>query len=431
MKITILNGNPDPNNHVFESYLGRLVESLSASGGQTTLLTLREMDIRYCIGCFGCWVKTPGECFSPDESCQVRRAVLHSDFTLWASPLKMGFPSALLKKMMDKSIPLIHPYFEVDHNEAHHRPRYDHYPRLGLLVEREVDTDEADLAIVSDIFSRTALNMKSRLEFALTTDQPVEVVARAILFAENAGKQAGIAFQRHLPATTGERIAPPRRLTVFNGSPRGRKGNTPIMLDQFTQGFCASGQERSAEVYHLNHLNDLERHTEAFGEAECVLLGFPLYTDAMPGIVKDFIERLEPYRGRTGNPPIGFLVQSGFPESAHSRHVERYLEKLAHRLGSLYLGTMVKGGGEGVRMMPENMNCKLFDTLQGLGRTFGDTGSLDPALLRTLAGTERYPAYLAPVFKIFVRLPVASFYWDMLLKQNGAYERRFARPYES
>ena len=49
---------------------------------------------------------------------------------------------------------------------------------------------------------------------------------------------------------------------------------------------------------------------DAFEKAECVLLGFPLYTDAMPGIVKAFIDRLEPFIGRKHNPPIGFLVQS-------------------------------------------------------------------------------------------------------------------------
>ena len=88
---------------------------------------------------------------------------------------------------------------------------------------------------------------------------------------------------------------------------------------------------------------------QAFAGAECVLLGFPLYTDAMPGMVKHFIEALEPLAGRKDNPSLGFLVQSGFPEGLHSRYVERYLEKLAERLGCPYLGTIVKGNGEGVR----------------------------------------------------------------------------------
>ena len=134
MNITILNGNPDERSQEFDRYLTNLIDTLQAHGHSITAFTLREMDIRSCNGCFGCWIKTPGECFSPDDGHLIRQAVIRSDFTLWASPLRMGFPSACLKMIMDKSIPLIHPYFVVENNEAHHRPRYGHYPRLGLLL---------------------------------------------------------------------------------------------------------------------------------------------------------------------------------------------------------------------------------------------------------------------------------------------------------
>jgi len=424
MKVTILNGNPDAGDQAFEAYLRHLAGALAAGQHQVTELTLRNMDIKYCIGCFGCWVKTPGQCMVADDSHQVCRAMINSDFTLWASPLIKGFPSALLKKTMDKSIPLIHPYFVVDHNEAHHRARYARYPLLGLLLAKGEDADDEDVRIVTDIFSRTALNMKSRLAFSVLTDRPVEEITRAILD----GPASSATFDQVGGPGVGIRVTPPTRLTVFSGSPRGKKGNTPILLEQLLKGFTARAG-RSYELFHLNRLNDMERHRQAFSEAECVFLGFPLYTDAMPGMVKAFIESLQPLQGRPGNPPLGFLVQSGFPEAAHSRHVERYLEKLAARLGSPYLGTLVKGSGEGVRLMPETRNRKLFRALYQIGLAFAETGQFDPQLVRHLAKPERYPAYLAPVFKLFVKTSLASFYWDNQLKANGVYEQRFARPY--
>jgi multimeric flavodoxin WrbA len=251
MKITILNGNPDPQNASFEAYLQSLSALLAARQHQVTLLPLRELDIRYCIGCFGCWVKTPGQCFAQDSSSRVLSAMLHSEFTVWASPLVLGYPSATLKRLMDKSIPLIHPYFVVDHNEAHHRARYSRYPRLGLLLEREADSDDEDLRIVTDMFSRTALNMKSALEFSLLTDQPVERVARAIT-AKKGKKLLG----EYPSPTRGLRLAaPPSRLTIFNGSPRGRKGNTPLLLEHFLKGF-SSLEGRSGQIFHLNHLRE-------------------------------------------------------------------------------------------------------------------------------------------------------------------------------
>lgn len=422
MKITILNGNPARSE--FDGYLGKLESGLEENGHTVNQINLREINFSYCIGCFGCWVKTPGVCSSRDESCEIRRAVIQSDFTLWAAPLRMGFPSAMLKQALDKSIPLIHPYMIVDQGEAHHRKRYERYPRLGLVVEPEFDTDVRDLDIVTDIFSRLALNLKSKLEISLTSDASVDELVNRIV----EGSSSYLPIKKGLSPTVGVSITPPKHLTIFNGSPRGNKGNTPIMLKQFGEGF-ASVAGHTYEMHNLNRLNDHNKFSQDFSEAESIWLGFPLYTDAMPGMVKAFIESLEALRGREFNPPIGFLVQSGFPEALHSRYVERYLEKLAARLNAPYLGTIVKGGGEGVRMMPPQKNADLFQGLQGLGQGFAEKGKLDTELLTGVAGVERYSPLLGPVFKVFLRTSAASWYWDSQLKQNGVYEERFAQPY--
>jgi hypothetical protein len=185
MKITILNGNPDAGNVVFDGYLARLSNVLASDQHEVVVWELREMDIQYCTGCWGCWVKTPGECIAVDDSRDVCRAVINSDFVLFASPVIMGFYSALLKKTMDKLIPLLHPYIVVDQGEAHHLARYDRYPVLGLLLEKSGDTDDEDIEIISDVHSRTALNMKSRLSFTRLTLDPVEEVAGEITNAIN------------------------------------------------------------------------------------------------------------------------------------------------------------------------------------------------------------------------------------------------------
>lgn len=418
MKITLLNGNPQPG--AFDTYLGQLSTALQAGGHTVTQIDLRTRDLRYCIGCWDCWVKTPGQCMARDASLEIDAAVIQSDFTLWAAPLKMGFPSELLKRALDKHLPLIHPYMEVAYGEAHHLKRYPRYPRLGLLVEKEAAGDPGDLQIVSDIHCRTAINIKSRLEFSLTSETPVNEVVKRI-----SDPHPGLLpLPQRLPPTQGTTVSPPGRLTFFNGSPRGAKGNTPAMLAQIAAGFG-----RPSETHHLVRIKESEQMVQAFAAAECVLLGFPLYTDSMPAITKHFIEALEPLVGRPGNPPLGFLVQSGFPEGLHSRYVERYLEKLAARLGSPYLGTVVKGNGEGTRLMPPEMNRALFTQLQAIGAGLAAQGRFDPAALQAIAKPESMPALLGPVFRLFVRLPVAHSYFDNMLKQNGAYDQRFARPF--
>ena len=418
MKITILNGSPEP--ATFDTYLAQLKPALESNGHCVNQIDLRDVPLRYCIGCWGCWVQTPGECISRDASLEMDRAIIIADFVLWAAPLKMGFPSELLKRAIDKHLPLIHPYMVVDQGEAHHLKRYAHYPRLGLLVEKEAGTDERDLQIVTDIYCRTALNFKTRLEFCLTTETQVLELTRCI----SSQSQRPLPLPGRLTATEGMTISPPSRLTLLNGSPRGRRGNTPIFLGEIARGFTGPN-----EIHHLIRLKETDRMVQAFAEAECVLLGFPLYTDSMPGVVKHFIEALEPLVGRKNNPPLGFVVQSGFPEGLHSRYVERYLEKLAARLGSPYLGTIVKGNGEGVRLMPAEANRVLFDNLQTLGMGLAHAGRFDSETLACIAAPERYPTILDPIFRIFLRLPTAHSYFDGMLRQNGAYERRFTRPF--
>ena len=180
MKITILNGNPNADNVKFDNYLKNLSDLLESSQHTVTILQLREIDIRYCIGCWGCWVKTPGECIVKDGSRDICRECINSDFMLFASPVIMGFTSALLKKAQDKLIPLIHPYFEIVQNEVHHLSRYDKYPVMGLLLENGKDADKEDIKIISDIYRRDAISFKTSFCFTRLTDDAVEEVANEI-----------------------------------------------------------------------------------------------------------------------------------------------------------------------------------------------------------------------------------------------------------
>jgi hypothetical protein len=183
MKITILNGSPGENKFLLDDYLLKLQRIITAKAHTSEILTLRELKADYCTGCWSCWVKTPGLCVFNDDSHKVCRAVINADFVLFASPVIMGFFSAVMKKFMDKLIPLVHPYVTVVQGEAHHWHRYAprDYPLGGVLLEKTPDTDDEDIDIIQAIHSRTMLNLKTRNVFTLLINQPVEDVADAIL----------------------------------------------------------------------------------------------------------------------------------------------------------------------------------------------------------------------------------------------------------
>ncbi|HWQ45451.1 MAG TPA: flavodoxin family protein [Longilinea sp.] len=180
MKVTLLNGNPDRSNTGFDRYLTTLADQLEQKGHTTDVIALRDLKIHYCTGCFGCWLKTPGECLLKDEGEIVLRSVINSDVTVWTSPVVMGFVSGLLKKTTDRFLPLIHPYMRFVQEEIHHRKRYDRYPKLALLLQESPHNDARDVEIISDIYSRTALNFMSSLCFTRTMAAPVEEVCNEI-----------------------------------------------------------------------------------------------------------------------------------------------------------------------------------------------------------------------------------------------------------
>jgi len=222
-------------------------------------------------------------------------------------------------------------------------------------------------------------------------------------------------------------------LLLLNGSPRGSRGNTLKMLVRVGEGWQRGGGA-PPEVFHLAQPEGFAAALAAFATADAVLLGMPLYVDAMPALVLAFIEALGARPGpgaapgRPG-PVLGFLVQSGFPEAAHSRPLQRYLEKLAPRLGSPCAGTIVHGAGEALQCAPDRACARLWERLRALGQQFARERRFGAPELRAVAGPERLPAPVALLLGLALRLAPAQFYWKGRLKRNGAWSRRDARPY--
>jgi multimeric flavodoxin WrbA len=219
------------------------------------------------------------------------------------------------------------------------------------------------------------------------------------------------------------------KLTVFNGSPRGKRSNTGILFDHFIQGYIET-PGNSVAVHYIAQKHDTEKFLQEFVTIDAVFLGFPLYTDGMPGMVKEFIESLEPLCGRPENPAIGFLVQSGFIEGTHTSYIEKYLHKLASRLGSRYLGTIRKGGVEGIQEQPERSTHKLRQSLYVLGKEFGETGQLNMQIVQKLANPTKLPWWVIPILNLFRLFGLVDYSWNTRLKANGVYEQRWARPYQ-
>jgi hypothetical protein len=214
------------------------------------------------------------------------------------------------------------------------------------------------------------------------------------------------------------------QLTFINASPRGTKSNTGILMEHFIRGFLETPGNTCDVEYLVKYRKNLKALSEKFSQAQNVILGFPLYIDAMPAALKAFLEVLAPLSGREDLPALGFLIQCGFPETAHTRFAGRYCEKFARRIGCRPLGLILKGGCEGLAIQPSFLTEKYFSLFAMLGQNFGKTGSLDETLLAKLARPEHLkPENLDQIIPF-----INQALWDAQLEKNGVLDKSFARP---
>lgn len=122
MQALLLDGSRPQDN--LDAVRDALVAEMQAKGWEVEVLPLAEMDLGPCLGCFGCWIKTPGRCCQEDDEERVLRAQLRSQVIVNFTPVLFGGFSEPLKAAVDRSVPLAVPFFERRHGEVHHPSRY-------------------------------------------------------------------------------------------------------------------------------------------------------------------------------------------------------------------------------------------------------------------------------------------------------------------
>jgi NAD(P)H-dependent FMN reductase len=217
------------------------------------------------------------------------------------------------------------------------------------------------------------------------------------------------------------------RLAVFSGSPRGKGGNTQALIEELVKGFEAV-PGNTAEIVRLRDEGDMGAMRERFAKSDMAVLAFPLYVDAMPSVVMEFIEALEPLCGRAENPALGFMVISGFPEAVHASYVSNYLQKLAGRLGCRHMGTVTMGNAEGIRHAKGKRKEMAYAAFRHQGENLASAGEFDAKAGGALAGPFRFSSPVRALFTILGLFGVMDSGWNRMLKVNGAFERRFDRP---
>lgn len=159
IKALILNGEMEKGIDLFAASQF-LREGLIDKGYVVEEKRLKEIEIKPCMGCYACWIKTPGKCIIDDYGRELVSEMINSQLIVYLTPVVYGGYSPELKKALDRIIPLLLPFFKKIKGEIHHPKRYETYPEVLVLGITNQENLEEKI-IFNELIGRNALNWYS------------------------------------------------------------------------------------------------------------------------------------------------------------------------------------------------------------------------------------------------------------------------------
>ena len=138
---------------------------------------LSRMKIANCVGCFGCWTKTPGRCVIRDDAVKVYPCLAKSDRALYVSRVRYGGYDTVMKTMLERAIPVQQAFIRLLDGETHHVQRAV-VPKRAVIVAYGT-RDEEERALFRRLVARNAKNMSFQsYDIHFTAEEAVEETVR-------------------------------------------------------------------------------------------------------------------------------------------------------------------------------------------------------------------------------------------------------------
>lgn len=119
----VINASPNRGNGNTARLLGRFTAGLSAAGATVETINVYDLNVKPCLGCFTCWVKTPGECVQRDDMDTVLPKLAEADIVVFGTPVYVDGMSGPLKTLVDRLLPVVQAFVELREGRIRHIPR--------------------------------------------------------------------------------------------------------------------------------------------------------------------------------------------------------------------------------------------------------------------------------------------------------------------
>ena len=133
-KVLALNGSPRGLESNTQALLTPFLEGAREAGAETDLLVVRDLDVKFCRGCFACWSSTPGRCCQKDDMTRVLDLWRQSDYVVYGTPLYHFGMTAVLKRVIERTLPVLEPRMEQYGDRTGHPLRQGSRRSRAVLI---------------------------------------------------------------------------------------------------------------------------------------------------------------------------------------------------------------------------------------------------------------------------------------------------------
>ena len=274
--------------------------------------------IKPCAGCFGCWIKSPGECVIKDGYNKMGELIHKADEVVVISRYTYGGFSSFVKNIFDRSIGWVLPFFEIYEGEMHHKKRYPEDKSFTFIFKGK-DFSEEDKEDARKYVTAVCRNFRGTV--------------KDVLFEEISEQSTSENRTDIKPDSN--------KVILLNGSMRGDKANSKHFLDRLSKDL-----NRDVESINLSqYVKKLDELVEKLSSAGTIVLGFPLYVDGIPSQVLRIMEKLEKTNPGSGV-KIYAVINMGLYESIQIKNAMKHIKNWCRQCGYEYCGGVAIGAGE-------------------------------------------------------------------------------------
>ena len=144
MKILAFNSSPRKKKSNTNRILLPFLEGAKETGAEVDLIYLYDKNIKPCLGCYTCWLKTPGVCCQKDDMNELLLAMTNADVIVYATPLYVFGMTAQMKLLLDRIIPSAEPFIELTEDGHCTHPFRESKKDKGMVVVSNCGFHELD-----------------------------------------------------------------------------------------------------------------------------------------------------------------------------------------------------------------------------------------------------------------------------------------------